>query len=163
VADDEVPQDLKVPLPSPPSPGGVDPEQYIRREEERAREAYMRALRSVMAYLKDMNDLAQSQQPNPVSIYGDESIAGARSRRPTVVDREVSMASSSSGSDPSHLRSSESMMGLRSGTSSQTLSVATTDSSSSMDERKYKDDKGKRSKIIQEIVVCVILLFLCGL
>ncbi|RXW18238.1 hypothetical protein EST38_g7620 [Candolleomyces aberdarensis] len=152
VADDEVPQDLKVPLPSPPSPS-VDQEQYIRREEERAREAYMRALRSVMAYLKDMNDLAQSQQPNPVSIYGDESIAGARSRRPTVVDREVSMVSSGSGSDSTHLRSAESMMGLRSGTSSQTLSVATTDSSSSMDERKYKDDKGKRSKIIQEIVV----------
>ena len=118
----------------------------------------MRALRSVMAYLRDMNDLAQSQQPNPISMYGgsgDEPIVGGvRSRRPTMVEREHSMMSTGSGSTDasSQLRSSDSIMALRSGTSSQTLSVATTDSSSSMDERKYKDDKGKRTKVIQEIV-----------
>ncbi|KAF5337139.1 hypothetical protein D9611_003353 [Ephemerocybe angulata] len=150
-------QDQKAPTPNQ-SPT-VDHEQYIRREEERAREAYMRALRSVMAYLKDMNDLAQSQQPNPISMYGgsgDDPVApGMRSRRPTMVDRELSMLSNGSGSTDasSQLRSSESILALRSGASSQTLSVATTDSSSSMDERKYKDDKGKRTKIIQEIVV----------
>lgn len=149
----------RVLTPSPnTSPIAVDAEQYIRREEERAREAYMRALRSVMAYLRDMNDLAQSQQPNPISMYGgsgDEPIVGgARSRRPTMVEREHSMMSTGSGSTDasSQLRSSDSIMALRSGTSSQTLSVATTDSSSSMDERKYKDDKGKRTKVIQEIV-----------
>jgi hypothetical protein len=49
------------------------------------------------------------------------------------------------------LRLSESFSGLRSGTSSQTLSVVTTDSGSS-DERKFKDDKGKRVKVIQEIL-----------
>ncbi|KAF6766384.1 GrfA protein [Ephemerocybe angulata] len=150
-------QDQKAPTPNQ-SPI-ADHEQYIRREEERAREAYMRALRSVMAYLKDMNDLAQSQQPNPISMYGgsgDDPVApGMRSRRPTMVDRELSMLSNGSGSTDasSQLRSSESILALRSGASSQTLSVATTDSSSSMDERKYKDDKGKRTKIIQEIVV----------
>lgn len=119
----------------------------------------MRALRSVMAYLKDMNDLAMSQQPNPVSMYGhpdDPSPIAIRSRRPTMVEREPSTVSSST-SDPSssHLRSPESIMALRSGVSSQTLSVATTDSSSSVEERKYKDNKEKRSKIVQEIVVSV--------
>lgn len=72
--------------------------------------------------------------------------------------REVSMALSGStavsSSDVSaHLRPSESMSGLRNGTLSQTLSVATTDSSSSMEERKFKDDKGKRAMVIREIVL----------
>lgn len=158
-SDDEQQGGDRVLTPSPnASPVAIDAEQYIRREEERARESYMRALRSVMAYLKDMNDLAQSQQPNPISMYGgpgDEPVAGGmRSRRPTMVEREHSIMSTGSGSTDasSQLRSSESMMGLRSGASSQTLSVATTDSNSSVDERKYKDDKGKRVKVIQEIV-----------
>lgn len=142
----------------------VDSEQHLRREEDRAREAYMRALRSVMAYLKDMNDLGLSQQVNPMSMYGTnvEEAAMARSRRPTVGDgqREVSMALTastlSSASDTSmQLRSSESITGLRSGTSSQTLSVATTDSNGSSEERKFKDDKGKRAMVIREIIVCV--------
>jgi hypothetical protein len=42
---------------------------------------------------------------------------------------------------------------MRSGTSSQTLSVVTTDSSGSQEERKFKDDKGKRAMVIREIVV----------
>jgi hypothetical protein len=45
------------------------------------------------------------------------------------------------------------MAGLRSGSSSQTLSVATTDSNGSSEERKYKDDKGKRAMVIREIVL----------
>ncbi|KAG6911817.1 hypothetical protein DXG01_000064 [Tephrocybe rancida] len=137
-----------------------DSEQYLHREEERAREAYMRALRSVMAYLKDMNDLGLSQQANPLSMYGaaaEDSMA-TRSRRPTMVDgqREVSMAlSGSTGSSDSNgqLRSIEAIAGLRSGSSTQTLSVATTDSNgSSSEERKFKDDKGKRAMIVREIV-----------
>jgi hypothetical protein len=144
-----------------PSPV-LDHEQYIRREEDRARDAYMRALRSVMAYLKDMNDLGTVQQPggNPLSMYGasaqDEH--ASRSRRPTLVEREVSTASSGSTtivsmSDVSgQLRSSDSIAGLRSGSSSQTLSVAT-DSSGSSEERKFKDDKGKRAMVIREIVL----------
>ena len=148
-----------------PTPSPVlDHEQYIRREEDRARDAYTRALRSVMAYLKDMNDLGTTQQPNPLSMYGSAGEDGQvmmRSRRPTVVEpqREVSMASSGSGTlhsmadSSGHLRSTDSMAGLRSGTSSQTLSVATSDSSGSQEERKFKDDKGKRAMVIREIVV----------
>ncbi|KDR85180.1 hypothetical protein GALMADRAFT_330695 [Galerina marginata CBS 339.88] len=144
-----------------PSPV-LDHEQYIRREEDRARDAYMRALRSVMAYLKDMNDLGavQQQAGNPLSMYGtsaqDEHM---RSRRPTVVEREVSMASTNSttiasmSDNSGHLRSSDSIAGLRSGSSSQTLSVATTDSSGSSEERKFKDDKGKRAMVIREILL----------
>ncbi|KAG5639383.1 hypothetical protein H0H81_003527 [Sphagnurus paluster] len=140
-----------------PSPV-VDHELHLRREEERAREAYMRALRSVMAYLKDMNDLGLSQQTNPLSMYGVSTDDGItpRSRRPTMVEgqREVSMAlSGSTASDSTgQLRSRESIAGLRSGSSAQTLSVATTDSTGSSEERKFKDDKGKRAMIVREIV-----------
>ena len=148
-----------------PSPV-LDHEQYIRREEDRARDVYTRALRSVMAYLKDMNDLGTiHQSSSPLSMYGSpntpDDYPTLRSRRPTVVEpsRELSMTSSGSmvSSDMSgQLRPSESITGLRSGTSSQTLSLVTTDSGSS-DERKFKDDKGKRVKIIQEILkwVCI--------
>ncbi|KAG6887795.1 hypothetical protein C0995_012699 [Termitomyces sp. Mi166 len=137
-----------------------DSEQYLRREEERAREAYNRALRSVMAYLKDMNDLGLSQQTRSMSMYGAaaDDVTVPRSRRPTMIDgqREVSMAlSGSTGSSDSNgqLRSNESIAGLRSGSSAQTLSIATTDSTgSSFEERKFKDDKGKRTMIVREIV-----------
>ncbi|KAG6897339.1 hypothetical protein C0992_002397 [Termitomyces sp. T32_za158] len=137
-----------------------DSGQYLRREEERAREAYNRALRSVMAYLKDMNDLGLSQQARTISMYGaaSDDVATTRPRRATVVDgqREVSMAlSGSTGSSDSsgQLRSNEIMAGLRSGSSAQTLSIATTDSTgSSYEERKFKDDKGKRTMIVREIV-----------
>jgi len=149
------------------TPSPIDSEQYLRREEERAREAYMRALRSVMAYLKDMNDLGLSQQSNPMSMYcvTTYDISVTRSRRPTVVDgpREVSMVLSSStaaslSDSAGQLRSMESMAGLRSGSSTQTLSVATTDSSGSSEERKFKDDKGKRAMVVREIVAYVIYL-----
>ena len=126
-----------------------------RREEERAREGYTRALRSVMAYLKDMNDLSLSQGIT-LSMYGgspESSPSIPRSRRPTVVEKAssestISRAASISG----QLRSPETMAGLRSGTTSQTASVATTDSSGSSEERKYKDDKGKRALVVREIV-----------
>ena len=157
------PPESRVVTPSPV----IDHEQYIRREEDRARDAYMRALRSVMAYLRDMNDLGTVQQQphgNPLSMYGSSASsaqaqddhATGRPRRPTVVEREVSMASSGStmvSEGSVHLRSADSIAGLRSGTSSQTLSVATTDSSGSSEERKFKDDKGKRAMVIREIVL----------
>ncbi|KAJ6519549.1 hypothetical protein C8R45DRAFT_951875 [Mycena sanguinolenta] len=131
-------------------------ESYIRREEERAREAYQRALRSVMAYLKDMNDLGMSQQAAAMGVYGaggDEALQ-SRSRRPTLagLEREASVSSNGSSLD-STLRSLDSMTGIRSGNSTQTNSVATTDSSGSGDERKFKDDKGKRAMVAREIVV----------
>lgn len=129
-----------------------------RREEERAREAYTRALRSVMAYLKDMNDLGLSQGGNTISMYsgGEESLSsGMRSRRPTVIERTNSDASAMStisraGSMSAQLRSPDVMSGLRSGTASQTVSVAASDCS--QDERKYKDDKSKRTLVVREIV-----------
>jgi hypothetical protein len=135
----------------------VDHEVLRRKEEERARDAYMRALRSVMAYLKDMNDLSHVQQSNSLSMYGvsSDEHPQPRSRRPTVVESQFSRESSSGGSttdSSSHLRSAESIAGMRSGSSSQTLSVMTTDSSGSQEERKFKDDKGKRALVIREIV-----------
>ncbi|PFH54653.1 hypothetical protein AMATHDRAFT_134378 [Amanita thiersii Skay4041] len=137
----------------------TEPEQSIRREEERARESYMRALRSVMAYLRDMNDLGMSQQSNTISIYGspDDSVS-MRPRRLTGLEREVSMALSGTTAVASidsagQLRSAESIARIRSGTCSQTLSVATTDSSGSVEERKFKDDRGKRAMVIREIVL----------
>ncbi|OBZ78529.1 FYVE, RhoGEF and PH domain-containing protein 2 [Grifola frondosa] len=145
-------------------------EQIQRREEERAREARVRALRSVMAYLKDMYDLGLSQTQT-MSMYGnlpgttpETSGSGTRSRRPTVVDggrlgSESSVASIASMSSlrpesSVHLRSPEVRVGLRSGSATQTNSVATTDSGGSGggEERKYKDDKGKRARVIREIV-----------
>lgn len=139
----------------------VDHEVLRRKEEERAREAYMRALRSVMAYLKDMNDLSHIQQPNPLSMYGSpsEEHPHPRSRRPTLVESQVSREGSTTSSggwtvdNSSHLRSAESIAGMRSGSSSQTLSIATIDSNGSQEERKFKDDKGKRAMVIREIVV----------
>jgi hypothetical protein len=44
------------------------------------------------------------------------------------------------------------MSSLRSGTSSQTVSIATSDSGGSAEERKYKDDKSKRALVVKEIV-----------
>ncbi|KAJ7169601.1 hypothetical protein C8R46DRAFT_948810 [Mycena filopes] len=132
-------------------------ENYIRREEERQREAYQRALRSVMAYLKDMNDLGLSQQAAAMGVYGanGEETLVSRSRRPTLagIEREASMSSNGSSLDSGQLRSTDSMSGMR-GSSTQTNSVATTDSSGSgSDERKFKDNKGKRAMVVREIVI----------
>ncbi|KAJ7900051.1 hypothetical protein B0H14DRAFT_3080449 [Mycena olivaceomarginata] len=133
-------------------------ESYLRREEERAREAYQRALRSVMAYLKDMNDLGLSQQAAGMGVYGangDEALQ-PRSRRPTVagMEREASLSSIGSSVDSAgQLRSLDGSTVMRGGSSTQTNSVATTDSSGSNDERKFKDDKGKRAMVVREIVV----------
>jgi hypothetical protein len=145
-----------------PSPvQAMSMEQMQRREEEKAREARTRALRSVMAYLRDMHDLGLTQI-NTMSVYGgptEPSTPGTRSRRPTVVDNgrfpsDSSVTSLSSIGASSHLRSKESRNALRSVSSAQTNSVATTDSSGSGggEERKYKDDKGKRARIMREIV-----------
>ncbi|TFY62406.1 hypothetical protein EVG20_g6717 [Dentipellis fragilis] len=138
-------------------------EQYQRREQEKAREAYTRSLRSVMAYLRDVNDLSLSQN-NTLSIYSQASIdsggSGTRSRRPTIVEGNRVVSDGSMNSPPSfsgstdQLRSMESIARLRSLSSSQTASVVTTDStgSSGGEERKFKDDSGKRAMIVREIV-----------
>jgi len=109
-----------------------------------------------MAYLKDMNDLGLSQG-NTMSMYGgaeEASPMGMRSRRPTIVDKASSDAStismSRAGSMSGQLRSPDTISGLRSGTTSQTVSVANSDGST--EERKYKDDKCKRALVVKEIV-----------
>ena len=59
----------------------------------------------------------------------------------------------------SHLRSPDTLS--RTNSAAATVSIATTDSSgSNSDERKYKEDKGKRRGIVREIVMCVISNFL---
>lgn len=143
---------------SGPVPDSDSVDFATRREEERTREAYTRALRSVMAYLKDMNDLGLSQGGNTVSVYsgGEENLSsGMRSRRPTIIERTNSDTSAMStisraGSMSAQLRSPDTMSGLRSGTASQTVSVAASDCS--QDERKYKDDKSRRALVVREIV-----------
>ncbi|KAG2350574.1 hypothetical protein BDR05DRAFT_954675 [Suillus weaverae] len=143
---------------SSPAPDSDSVDFATRREEERAREAYTRALRSVMAYLKDMNDLGLSQGGNTISMYsgGEENLSsGMRSRRPTIIERTNSDTSAMSaisraGSMSAQLRSPDVMSSLRSGTASQTVSVAASDCS--QEERKYKDDKSKRALVVREIV-----------
>ncbi|KAN0125127.1 hypothetical protein V8E52_001679 [Russula decolorans] len=151
--------------PSPISPDTA--EQAQRREADRAREAYTRALRSVMAYLRDMNDLSVTQH-SLMSMYSpstpDITGSGSRSRRPTVTDSgrvapdgtsssPSSVATSRSGSSD-QLRSSESITHLRSLNLSQTASIATTDSAGSVygEERKFKDDSSRRMRVVKEIV-----------
>ncbi len=146
-----------------PSPVQVESlDEIQRREEEHAREARIRALRSVKAYLRDMHDLNQSMTQT-MSVYGGPppDIPQTRSRRPTMVDgghmpSDMSVSSMSSGSPSSrpesiNLRSTE---GRSRGNATQTNSVATTDSGGSAggDERKYKDNKARRVRIIREIV-----------
>lgn len=153
-ATNEDDSDLRGRTPSP----AFDHEQYLRKEEERAREAYSRALRSVMAYLKDMNDLGLSQQINCSPAYGSTE-DGIRSRRPTIVEspREGSTSTPTLSSvDSGQLRSLDSIQGLRSGPPTQTMSVLTTDSNGSSEERKFKDDKGKRAMVVREIVLYVL-------
>jgi hypothetical protein len=151
-----------------PSPiSSESTEQTQRREEDRAREAYTRALRSVMAYLRDMNDLSVTQH-SLMSMYSpstpDIMGSGPRPRRATAGDgsRVVSdgvhsspssVAASRSGSSD-QLRSPESITHLRSLNSSQTTSIATTDSAGSTfgEERKFKDDAGRRMRVVKEIV-----------
>jgi hypothetical protein len=172
------PSSLPSPVPSSPvgdegrllTPSPIPPEtaeQTQRREEDRARESYTRALRSVMAYLRDMNDLSVTQHA-VMSMYSpstpDITGSGPRSRRPTTTDgsRVVSdgtlsspssVAASRSGSSD-QLRSPESIAHLRSLNSSQTTSIATTDSAGSAygEERKFKDDSGRRMRVVKEIV-----------
>jgi hypothetical protein len=152
---------------TPSTPLHDSSESRRRREEERLRDTYTRALRSVMAYLRDLNDLSLPIGPPKPPVPTDN----IRSRRPTLADGGRSMTDSSIISDgadgasmvgstvsgiSSQLRSSESMSGLRNVPVSQILSVASTDSeesaSPSPGPRKFKDDRSKRSMIVREIV-----------
>ncbi|KAH9074326.1 RhoGEF domain-containing protein [Lactarius deliciosus] len=148
-------------LPSPISSETI--EQVQRQEKERVREAYTRALRSVMAYLRDMNDLSATQL-TPTSTYSPSSPdmegSGPRSRQPTTADSGLVtsdgtlssfVASRSGSSDQS--QTPESIVHLDNLSLSQAGSIASANSKGSInEERKFKDDGGRRMKVIKEIV-----------
>ena len=150
--EDDIP---KTPVSAP------DPAELTRREEENMRDASARALRAVMAYLKDMNDLNQSSAPSPVThpiSTSDEGVGlGTRSRRPTVVESgrgtsDGAVIQTQLLASFGQLRSMETVAGVRNSNPMQTLSTVTTDSNGSGEERKYKDDKAKRAMVVREIV-----------
>lgn len=132
-------------------------DQYLAREQERAREGYTRALRSVMAYLRDMNDLSLSQQASQTTVYGsagEPMLSRPRALTTTSHDpsRELSMALGADSSNQLRSANDQGSGRLRSGTSSQTVSVAASDSSQTSEERKIKDDKYQRTRATREIL-----------
>ncbi|KAG8777272.1 hypothetical protein FRC12_000455 [Ceratobasidium sp. 428] len=172
----DAPPMLNIPIPSAEpfmqsviALGGEDEAADRRAEEEAVRS--QAALRGVMNYLRDMADLGAGVGPGPAIGGGAVSPGGASGgsgparsssgRRPqlsTYADGRTmsdgSFASSSaSASGPPMLRSAPSTASLRGGQDS----VVTTDSSGSYgqgfaEDRKYKDDKGKRAGIVKEII-----------
>jgi hypothetical protein len=126
----------------------------VQGSSEEAFEGYSRALRSVMAYLRDMNDLASSTNPPIPGPYipSHEEQPGStlHSRRPTLAAIDpVSELPPMNGSAPSSFRQIESVPSSR--TSSQTFSVATSTSNDSGGDRRL-DDKGKRAMVVREII-----------
>ncbi|KAJ6516340.1 Dbl homology domain-containing protein [Mycena sanguinolenta] len=117
------------------------PGDHLRLAEEQVQETYQRALRFVMAYLKDMNDLG---------LYGagGDEVLQSRSRRPTA-EASVESNGSSLDSTPPPM---DTILGIGGGSSTQINGVATADSSKAGDVRKYKDDKGKRAMVVREMV-----------
>ena len=147
--------------PSPRPSTAEAAESFQRREEERAREFYTRALRSVIAYLRDMHDLSQSQL-RVLSMYGPSTpdLNNSRSRRPTIAEthRGVSEHSISSTDTSGQLRSADSRGALRNGSDQTTNSTITVDSTGSAEdkEKQAKADRGKRLRIVREIIECVL-------
>jgi hypothetical protein len=135
-------------------------------------ERLARAKRTLFAYLQDMMDLnalaAHSQFPNiaPSTVSPSEHWVtdGTRSRRATVSENgparltsesSFSTGSSGPGTPSTPLNSMGSSFGAReseSGTNSARTSMFTTDSDPPVEERKIKDDKNKRARVIREIV-----------
>jgi len=107
-----------------------------------------------------MHDLSQSQL-NVLSVYGSSTpdLNGSRSRRPTIVEanRGISEPSTSSMEPDSQLRSADSRGSLRNGPDQATNSTITVESTGSVEEKEKqaKADKGKRLRIVREIVECV--------
>lgn len=155
-------------------PGAEQPSPLLLQElEQQASDA--RALRSVMAYLRDMADLGMSSSSHGGPMDGSnpstfnlgstssQDNEDARSRRPTLVESSrvlsngslASNASSGSGFGGTVSRSEERR--------ANTMSVVTTSSSGSgkCDEERsrHKDDKSKRALIIKEIVEYVWFSF----
>ena len=125
-------------------------------------ENYARALRSVMAYLRDLSDLAPTaapvtsgaSTPQPSEVGSQTTSPGTRSRRPTMIGGQEPPSDPSTPST-GQLRSVKSSASLRGGT----MSIFTTDSGNGED-RKYKDDKAKRAHLVHEIVEYVYFGYL---
>lgn len=129
-----------------------------QNEEEHKREARIRALRSVMAYLKDMNDLTLPCQGRVFSKF-DSSSAPVIDHSERYMKSETSINSTGSGSSAptvvsSDLFSVDSLIWNRPGRGSlSTTSIATTVSSGiDGDVQKCNDDHGKRLTVIREII-----------
>jgi len=111
-----------------------------------------------------MHDLSQSQL-NALSVYGASTpdLNSSRSRRPTLVEtsRGASEHSVLSTDSSSQLRSADSRGALRNGTEQATNSMITVDSNGSAEEKEKqaKADRGKRIRIVREIVECVSSIF----
>ncbi|CAE6450941.1 unnamed protein product [Rhizoctonia solani] len=156
----DTPPTLNIPIPSgepfmpnvvalgegeAPEADAVAAEEAQRRADEEAARQQL-ALRGIMSYLRDMADLEGGMGAGLVA-----------SRRPPLTQymdgRTKSDGSyASSTSTPPMLRSAPSTASLRGGQDS----VNTTDSSGSYgqfaEDRKYKDDKGRRVAIVREII-----------
>ena len=106
-----------------------------------------------------MHDLSQSQL-NVLSMYGSSpDLNNSRSRRPTIVEtnRGVSEHFASSTDSSNQSRSADSRGASRNGADQATNSMITVDSAGSVEEKEKqaKADKGKRLRIVREIVECV--------
>ncbi|KAG8715666.1 hypothetical protein FRC11_001613 [Ceratobasidium sp. 423] len=155
----DTPPTLNIPIPSgesfmsnivalgEPEDEALAAEEAQRRADEEAARQHL-ALRGVMSYLRDMADLegGMGLAPSP-----------RNPRRPPLTQYADGRTKSdgsyaSSTSTPPMLRSAPSTASLRGGQDS----VNTTDSSGSYgqfaEDRKYKDDKGRRVAIVREIV-----------
>ncbi|KAG8737992.1 hypothetical protein FRC10_007432 [Ceratobasidium sp. 414] len=157
----DAPPVLNIPIPSAepfmPSVIALGEDEADRRAEEEAARSQA-ALRGVMNYLRDMADLganAGAVSPGGTTSGGPvRSGSGRRQALSTYADgRTTSDGSFASSSGPPALRSAPSTASLRGGQDS----VVTTDSSGSYgqgfsEDRKYKDDKGKRAGIVKEII-----------
>lgn len=134
---------------SPPTPSTAAQEAQ-ELEQQRIREQYKSGLRSVMSYLRDLSDLSGPLGlSDPAGSTPSSPSAGQARRRPTD-SRIASESSIGSFSSSPGLSKKPSMVSL----SGAALSISTSESSGSgnIEERKYKEDKNKRVKIINEIV-----------
>ena len=104
-----------------------------------------------------MHDLSQSQL-NVLSVYGPSTpdLNNSRSRRPMTSDgnRGISEHFISSVDSSGQLRSADTKGALRNGTDQAATSTIVVDSTGSVEEKEKqaKADRGKRVRIVREIV-----------
>jgi len=149
--------------PSPPLPPPLPPVQELEQQT-----SDMQALRSVMAYLRDMADLGMSSS-TPGGPMGNGNLStlnlgsgssqdneDGRSRHPTLVDSNRVLSDGSLASNASSGSGLGAIVSRSDDQRANTMSMITTDSGGSgkgdEERSKHKDDKYKRALIIKEIV-----------